>query len=544
VLSATGLVKRYGGVAALDGAGITLAAGEIHALVGENGAGKSTMVKILSGVTRPDAGQLTVAGTPVRLDSPRAAADLGIAIVAQELALFPDLTVLENLFCGQPPTRWGLVSRARMAALAAGVLDELGLRGSPAAKVGTLSLADRQLVEVSRALLADPRVLILDEPTSALPAPAVDRLTGVLRRVADRGIAVLYISHILEEVRQIAGRVTVLRDGRVVTNGVPVAELSLDDLVTAILGQRAADQPPGKRPDPAPAERPPAAPPEHSPVLRLDGVGVPGKITDVSLSVAPHEIVGLAGLEGSGHVSVAEVVCGLLRPTTGTVRLPGGGAPRSLRDAVSRGVALVPGDRRRLGLMLDKSVWENATAALWLGQRGARRRGAGDGATGDRRAGDGAAGDRQAGDGAAGLRRSSGLPRRERLLEQAGRDLSRMRFRGDLVARVGDLSGGNQQKVVFAKWIGTRPSLLVLDDPTRGVDVGARAEMHEIVRDLAAEGRAILVTSTDLPELVELCDRVVVFQRGTVVGELSGADLTEARLATAMNAGFTTTRPR
>jgi len=214
-------------------------------------------VKILSGVTRPDAGRLTVAGTPVRLNHPRAAADLGIAIVAQELALFPDLTVLENLFCGQPPTRWGLVSRARMATRAAGVLDELGLGGSPAARVGTLSLADRQLVEVSRALLADPRVLILDEPTSALPAPAVDRLTGVRRRVADRGIAVLYISHILEEVRQIAGRVTVLRDGRVVTSGVPVAELSLDDLVTAILGHRAADQPPGKRLKPAskPAER-------------------------------------------------------------------------------------------------------------------------------------------------------------------------------------------------------------------------------------------------------------------------------------------------
>ena len=503
LLTARDLVKRYGGVTALDGAGIDLVGGEIHALVGENGAGKSTMVNILSGVVRPESGELTIAGVPAHIDHPRAAAALGIAIVAQELSLFPDLTVLENLFVAELPTRCGLVSRAAMAARAAPVLADLGLGVPLDVKVGTLPLADRQLIEISRALVAEPKVLMLDEPTSALPAPAVARLTGVLRRVADRGIAVLYISHILEEVRQISTRVTVLRDGHVVTAGVPVARLSLDDLVTAILGHAPAPvaAPTTAAPNPPPATSPAV---RDGPVLRLERVTVPGRVQEVSLSIAPSEIVGLAGLEGSGHVAVAEVVCGLVRPTAGTVRLPGGSAATSLRDAVARGVAFVPGDRKRLGLMLDKSVWENATAARWLGQR-----------------------------------RGSGWLRRGQLMGHAERNLATMRFRGDLLSRAGDLSGGNQQKVVFAKWIDIEPALLVLDDPTRGVDVGARAEMHKIVRDLAATGRSIMITSTELPELVELCHRVVVFQRGTVVGELAGQALTEARLATMMNAGFT-----
>jgi ABC-type sugar transport system ATPase subunit len=492
MLRAAGLVKRYGGVTALDGADIDLRPGEIHALVGENGAGKSTMVKILSGVVAPDAGRVTMDDAEVRFGGPRDATARGIAIVAQELSLFPDLTVAENLFIQSLPRRRGLLSTAEMGRRAAPVLAELGLAGVPmTARVAALGLADRQLLEVCRALLARPTVLILDEPTSALPAAAVARLEVVLRQVAGRGIAVLFISHFLEEVRRMADRVSVLRDGRPALRGVPVRELSLGDLVHAMLG--AATE----------ATSPARTVPIGGPGVALAGVSVPGRLTDVTLTAAPGEIVGVAGLEGAGHLTVLEVVCGLSRPASGVVRLPGGPGPRSFRDAVRHGVAYVPGDRKRLGLMLDQTVWENATAVRWLG--------AGAGSVWQRRAD---------------------------LLARAELNLRRMRFRGDVRGLAGDLSGGNQQKVVFAKWLDAGASVIVLDDPTRGVDVGARGEMHDIVRELAGAGRIVLLASTDLAELTELCHRVVVLQRGRVVAELAGGELTEQHLSTAMNAGF------
>jgi ribose transport system ATP-binding protein len=494
MLRATALVKRYGGVTALDGADIELRPGEIHALVGENGAGKSTLVKILSGVLAPDAGEVTLDGAAVRFAGPRDAAARGIAIVSQELSLFPDLTVAENLFVRSPPRRFGLVDRTEMARRAAPALAELGLSGVRMnAPVAELRLADRQLLEVCRALLAGPSVLILDEPTSALPAAAVARLEQVLRGVAGRGIAVLFISHFLEEVRRMADRVSVLRDGRPALRDVPARELELGDLVRAMLGSAVT-----------PSRRAPAFP-VGGPGLALTGVTVPGRLTDLSLTAAPGEIVGVAGLEGAGHLTVLELACGLTRPATGHVRLPGGPGPRSFRDAVRRGVAYVPGDRKRLGLMLDHTVWENATAVRWLGA------GAG-----------------------------SGWRRRRELMSRAEANLGRMRFRGDIRGLAGDLSGGNQQKVVFAKWLDAGASVIVLDDPTRGVDVGARGEMHEIIRELAGLGRVILLASTDLAELSELCHRVVVLQRGRVVGELAAGELTEQRLSTAMNAGFAT----
>ena len=510
MLVATDLVKRYGGVTALAGAGIELTAGEIHALVGENGAGKSTLVKILSGAVRPDAGQITMAGRPVRLTRPADATAHGIAIVAQELSLFADLTVAENLFITAPPRRRGLVSLAAMRRAAAPVLADLGVTVPVTERLGTLPLADRQLIEISRALLADPRVLILDEPTSALAAPAVERLAGVLRTVAARGIAVLYISHVLAEIREIATRVTVLRDGRVALAGTDLTRLGLDDLITAMLGH---PDPAARTRRPPPAITAPAgadpsgtgsAPPPGSrhPDLVLDRVRVPGRITGVSLRACPGEIVGLAGLDGAGHLTTLDVVCGLVRPTAGRVRLPGGAVPTSLRSAVANGVALVPGDRKRLGLMLDATVWENVASASWLG-----------------------------------LGRGGPWLRRRALLARADRGLSGTSFRGDLLGRAGDLSGGNQQKVVFAKWMATDPTLVVLDDPTRGVDIGARAEMHDIIRAVAGSGRPVVITSTDLPELVDLCHRVLVFHGGRTVGELSGSEITATALATAMHAG-------
>jgi len=342
-------------------------------------------------------------------------------------------------------------------------------------------------------------VLILDEPTSALPAAAALRLETVLRTVAARGIAILYISHFLEEVRRMADRVSVLRDGTVVLNGAPTDTVSLDDLVAAMLGDRAAARH-------RTAEVPTVVAAAASPRLVLTRVGLSGELVDVDLEVVPGEIVGVAGLEGSGHLRVLELVCGLARATSGTVLLPDGSTPRSMRHAIGAGIAFVPGDRKRLGLILDKSVWENATSVRWLGQG-----------------------------------RDGRMLQRDQLVARARRNLERMRFKGDIDAAAGELSGGNQQKVVFAKWLDADPTVVVLDDPTRGVDIGARAEMHDIIRGIAADQKIVLLSSTDLAELTELCHRVVVFQRGRVVAELSGDELSETALSVAMNAGFVAT---
>ncbi|WP_131739594.1 sugar ABC transporter ATP-binding protein [Actinomadura roseirufa] len=500
MLVASGLVKHYGGVTALDGVGIALDAGEVHALVGENGAGKSTLVKIISGVVRPEAGTIALDGERVRFAGARQAAAQGVAIVSQELMIYDDLTVLENLFPYGAPRRGGLVSTREMRALAAPVLAELGLDPPPHAKAGDLPLADRQLLEICRALLQRPRVLILDEPTSALPRAAAARLAEVTRGLAERGLAVLYISHFLEEVMRVATRVTVLRDGRVVLPGAPAADVGLDSLVTAMLGRPAARAASGSAQPTPPAAAPPRP---GGAAVTLTGVTVPGRLREVSLEAASGEIVGLAGLQGSGHLAVLDAVCGRARPSAGAVRLPNGRSPRSARHAVGQGVASITGDRKGRGLMLDKPLWENVTAVSWLAQG-----------------------------------RGGPMPRRAALVERSRGHLDRLRVRGDVRARTGGLSGGNQQKVVLAKWLDAAPAVLALDDPTRGVDVGARGELHDIVRELAAGGRVVLIASSDLAELVELCHRVLVFQHGRVVDVLDGDRLTEPELSIAMNAGF------
>ncbi|MET8975514.1 sugar ABC transporter ATP-binding protein [Streptomyces sp. NPDC004539] len=484
VLVAQGLVKSYGGVRALDGVDIRLRAGEVHALVGENGAGKSTLVRILAGVVGAEGGV-------VRWGARHGAARVQVATVSQELSLFPDLSVRENLFPYDPPRRLGLLDRAAMDRAARPVLAELGLDVDPDAGLGGLPLADQQLTEIARALLREPELLILDEPTSALPADAVARLERVLRTLTARGIAVLYVSHFLEEVTRIARRVTVLRDGRVALAGVPRASVDVPELVTAMLGGR-----------PEPAVRRPQAVREGVPPVTLAGVCVPGRLSDVTFGVRAGEVVGVAGLQGAGHLDALEVVCGRAAVSAGRVDVAGRGRPRSLRDAVRAGVAFVPSDRKRYGLMTDRTVWENATAVSWLA-----------------------------------LGRGGAVPRRAELVRETGELTDRLRLRGGPYDVVGRLSGGNQQKVVFAKWLAAGPKVVVLDDPTRGVDIGVRGEMHRIVGELAERGAAVLLASTDLAELTEMCDRVVVFVRGRVAGEVSGAGLTEHGLAVAMQRG-------
>ncbi|MFF0014029.1 sugar ABC transporter ATP-binding protein [Streptomyces sp. NPDC005374] len=480
-LVAQGLVKSYGGVRALDRAHIRLRGGEVHALVGENGAGKSTLVRILSGSLAPDEGAV------------RPARDTRIATVSQELSLFPDLTVRENLFPYRPPRRLGLLDRGAMDRAARPVLHELGLDVDLGTELGELPLADQQLTEIARALLRRPRLLILDEPTSALPAAAVGRLEQVLRTLTGRGIAVLYVTHFLEEVMRVAQRVTVLRDGRVALSGVRRAEVDVPDLVTAMLG--------GRPEQPARRTRTPA---DLPPPVVLSGVSLPGRLSDVTLTVRAGEVVGVAGLQGAGHLEALEVVCGRAEVSAGRVDICGRGRPHSLRAAVRAGVAFVPSDRKRYGLMTDRTVWENTTAVSWLA-----------------------------------LGRGGLMPARSELVRQTVELTDRLRLRGgpyDVTAR---LSGGNQQKVVFAKWLATEPKIVVLDDPTRGVDIGVRAEMHRIVGELAAGGAAVLLASTDLAELTEVCDRVLVFVRGRVAGEVHGERLTEHALAVAMQQGAT-----
>lgn len=488
VLRATGLTKRYAGVTALREAGITLRAGEVHALVGENGAGKSTLVKLLCGVERPDAGRIEVDGAAVL---PGTAAAHGIAVVTQELSLFGDLTVAENLFPNRPPTRLGVTSTRSVIDRAGPVLAQLGLDVPMDARVETLAIADRQLLEVCRATVAGPRVLILDEPTSSLPKAAVRRLEQVIQTLVGRGIAVLYISHFLEEVLAIADRVTVLRDGAVVREGVPSASVRLADLVEAMLG----DTPP----QPRRRRRTHAG----QPAVRFVDVDVPGRLSAVTLSAAQGEVVGMAGLEGAGHLTALEVICGRTAATAGTVEVAGGPAPRTLRDAIRAGVAFVSSDRKRYGLMLDEPVWHNIATVRWLG-----------------------------------LGRGGGWLDVRRLVAAADVHRERLRIRGDASLLTGSLSGGNQQKVVLAKWLETDPVLMVLDDPTRGVDVGARVEVHDVITELADSGTAIVLASTDLHELVAVCDRVLVFQHGQIVDELAGARLTEPELSVGINAGF------
>ncbi|WP_328875093.1 sugar ABC transporter ATP-binding protein [Streptomyces sp. NBC_00287] len=485
VLVARGLVKSYGGVRALDDVGLRLRGGEVHALVGENGAGKSTLVRIVSGTAAADAGEVrTEPGTR-------------IAVVSQELSLFPDLTVRENLFPMRPPrTRLGLLDRGAMDRSSKPVLAELGLDVDLGARLGELPLTDQQLTEIARALLLDPQLLILDEPTSALPAAAVDRLERVLRTLTGRGIAVLYVTHFLAEVMRFAQRVTVLRDGRVALPGARRADVDVPELVTAMLG--GSPEPPVRRTRTA-VDLPP-------PVV-LSGVCVPGRLADVTFSVRAGEVVGVAGLQGAGHLAALEVVCGRTAVSAGRVDVGGRGRPRSLRDAVRAGLAFVPSDRKRYGLMVDRTVWENATAVSWLA-----------------------------------LGRGGIAPSRAELVRRTMELTERLRLRGGPYDPVARLSGGNQQKVVFAKWLATEPRIVVLDDPTRGVDVGVRSEMHTIIGELASGGAAVLLASTDLAELTEVCDRVLVFVRGRVVGEVRGERLTEHGLAVAMQQGLPTSR--
>jgi ABC-type sugar transport system ATPase subunit len=506
VLEARDIRKAYGGVVALAGADLMVRAGAVHALVGENGAGKSTLVKVIAGAVHPDGGTLTLDGRAVSFGSTAEAVRHGVAVVSQELNLFEDLDVLANLFPMREPRTGPFVDRAGMEARARPVLTDLGLAVGPRQPVGELSLAERQLVEIAKALVTEPRVLILDEPTSALGQRSTENLLRILGVLRDRQVGVVFVSHILEDVMALCDEVTVLRDGHVVMSAQPRARLTVPAIVEQMLGERGRRVDAGRAFDPALREelREAVRAPNAGDALVLRGAALRGRLEPLDLTVSPGEIVGLAGVAGAGHHAVLELCSGLRRPDAGTVTLPGGRAvPHGLRAAIRAGVAIVSGDRRRLGLMLDKPLWENVAQIR-----------------------------------AVGLGRAGHVVRAGPLRERAREHVERLRIRAATVDQAVDgLSGGNQQKVVFAKWLDAQPSVVLLDDPTRGVDVGAKAEMHTLIRSTADAGVPVLLCSTDLDELAALCDRVVVIHQGRAAGELAGEALTAHAVLEAMNTG-------
>ena len=485
LLRLTGLVKHYGAVCALRGVSFDLRPGEVHALVGENGAGKSTLIKIITGAIAPDEGTLAIDGRTFDRIDPHAAHLAGVAAVYQQPALFPHLSIAENIALplerGRP---WRVLDWRGRAARARALLDRVGSPLDPRRTIDALTMPEQQIVEIARALGADARVVIMDEPTASLGDREVDSLFRALDLLRQQGAGVIYISHRLEEIFRVADRITVLRDGESVGTFAR-AEITRQELVRLMVGRPMSDVYPAR--DRAHGET----------LLELEHVGHRDSgVHGVSLRVRRGEIVGLAGLVGSGRTELAEIVFGLRPADAGRIRL-GGADVRiaSPADAIARGIAYVPEDRRRHGVILVMSIAVNASLAN-LG--GVSRRGLID------RAAESAA---------------------------AARFVERLRIKTPSVqAEAGTLSGGNQQKVALARWLATRPSLLILDEPTQGVDVGAKAEIHRFMAELAATGLAILMISSELPEVLGMSDRIAVMRGGTIAGVLDRADATQDRI--------------
>jgi len=476
--------KSYGAVRALRDGTLAIRPGEVRALVGENGAGKSTLVKVLGGVQGLDGGRMLVGGVETAFANPTAARDAGIAVIYQEPTLFPDLSVAENIAMGRHPLRGGRrIDRGAMHDEAQTLLDRLGVRLDAERPVRGLSIADQQVVEIAKALSFEAKVLIMDEPTAALSGPEVERLFGVVRTLRDRGTGILFISHRLEEVFAICETVTVMRDGAVVADE-RTAEITGDELVRRMVGRELG------------ALFPKEVAAVGETLLKVERLTREGVFTDVSFEVRAGEIVALAGLVGAGRSEVARVIFGIDRADAGTVEVAGRKLPNGRPTAaMAAGLAFVPEDRRQQGLVMEASIKRNATLTTLskltrLGLVGGRAE--------------------------------------RKLAEEWARKLQ-LKYHA-LDDTVGTLSGGNQQKVVLAKWLSTEPRVLIVDEPTRGIDVGTKAEVHRLLSDLAGEGLAVLMVSSELPEVLGMADRVLVMYEGRVTGELSRAEADEERI--------------
>ena len=484
-LTLSGISKRYAGVRALEGVDFACARGRIHAVLGENGAGKSTLIKIIAGVVQPDSGSMRLAGNDVSFATPSAANAAGVMCIFQELSLMPDLSVADNISIASPPRRFGLIDAGAQRRRAEALLAEIGCEDvNPLIRVRDLPLSRRQMVEIAKALGQKPRLLILDEATSALTSADVEKVYAMLARLKSEGVAILYISHRMHEVEALADRASVFRNGRHIET-FDKGVRSTADIVQLMIGRDIAAQYP-----PKPAARP------AKPVLTLENLCWEKHLDGISLRVGAGEIVGLGGLDGQGQKSLLLALFGVLRGVTGrivvddrTVRPPSPAAAKSV------GIALVPEDRKSEGLMLPMSISDNlAIASLDALSRG---------------------------------------PFVDRARESAAieRSIARLQIKiGSPADAVSTLSGGNQQKVVLAKWLMTEPRIILLNDPTRGIDVGTKQELYRLMRELADQGAAILFYSTDYDELIGCCDRVAIMYDGRIVRELEGGELTETNI--------------
>jgi ribose transport system ATP-binding protein len=487
VLKITNVRKSFGAIQALRGVDFELRRGEIHALAGENGAGKSTLMNIIDGILKPDGGEIVLNGRPVEITSPARAQELGIGFVHQEIALCPDVSVAENILMAEinASRRWlmnytGLEEKARQALAQLSPID-------PAVLVKTLSISNQQLVEIAKALTLDCRILILDEPTAALTEREARVLFDIMHKLAARGISIIYISHRMVEIFEHCDRVSVFRDGRHIMTA-DVASVSPDDIVSSMVGRVIDKLYPPKQ---EPAER------SDENLIEVRGLTDNRRFHDVSFSLRKGEILGIAGLIGAGRSEIVKAICGLHEVTDGTVTLAGKPvASRSYRDSIDRGIVYLSEDRKGDGVFLDLPIAANISA-LDLAQVSTRW------GTIDRRG----------------------------EVEQARRLGDRLDLkRGSLHDAVSSLSGGNQQKVAIAKMLSVSPRVIFLDEPTRGVDVGAKSEIHRILRDLATSGVGIVVVSSELPELIGLCDRVLVVREGRISGEVEDETLTEENI--------------
>jgi rhamnose transport system ATP-binding protein len=477
VLALEDVSKSFGAVAALRGAHLELRSGEAHALVGENGAGKSTLVKILAGVHGPDTGRVLLDGQPIELHSPASARAAGIAVIYQEPTLFPDLSVAENIFMGRQPLSGGRrIDRKALAARCKELFDRLGVRMDPNRPARGLSIADQQMIEIAKALSFDARVLVMDEPTAALSGVEVERLFAVARSLRSHGAAVLFISHRFDEVFDLCDRITVMRDGQWVSTDL-AADLTVDQVVRRMVGREVSSLFPKLDVEAGDV------------VLEVRGLTRRGVFSDVSFDVRAGEIVALAGLVGAGRSEVVRAVFGVDEYDAGSVTVHGRPLkPGSPAAAMAAGIALVPEDRRQQGLVMELSVERNATLtrrwklakAGWLSSR---------------------------------AERATASEWSEKLQVKAGK----------LSDPVSTLSGGNQQKVVLAKWLSTEPTVLIVDEPTRGIDVGTKAEVHRLLSQLAADGLAVVMVSSELPEVLGMADRVLVMHEGRLVDDIPRA---------------------
>lgn len=482
ILEAVSISKEFSGVRVLNGVSLALDPGEIVGVIGENGAGKSTFVKILSGVYEPSGGVVEIAGHPVNIRNPLAARNLGISMVPQEFNLVDSLTVFENVFLGCELTRGPLLDKPAMKRRTAAILEELETAIDPEARIGDLSVAQKQMVEIAKALAHESRVLILDEPTTVLSSAEVNILFRLIRRVRDRGVAVLFISHKLGEVKELCDRVLILRDGDPVALA-PVSEMSPDDMARGMVGRELNQVFPQKRDSTGKL------------ALEVSGLSLGGLLEDITFQVRRGEILGFAGLVGAGRTELAETIMGLRRKTAGTVKVKGQvvdvGSPR---QAVDLGLGYLSEDRQGRGLVLDFGIAENVTLISLV-------------------------------------RYVRGLISRRRERAAADEYIHRFDVRATSLGNaLRYLSGGNQQKVYLAKWMDTQPDILILDEPTRGIDVSARMEIYRFIRSLADDGIACLVISSELEEVIGLCQRVAVMRDGRITGILSGDELGEEEI--------------